>query len=287
MASLPSVVLGFIGVLIVVQPGGSTFQAASLLPVVSAFLYSIFMISARWIHASESMWTMMLYVVLFPLIYTAPFALLVWVPVGLEDVPFFVAIAICGSLGITFIGQAFRMAPAAVVAPFDYTALLWATLLGWLIWGEAPGLHIWLGWPLVVVSGLALGVDRSAHVGALAYPEGTTLAVLGSGVLQVYPYANIPLAKAIAARGALVSEVAPDARPNPASLVARNRLISGLSEGLIVVESSIDGGAMHAARRALEQGRTVYAVDNAASGNRALLDAGATPITPDGRDWPF
>lgn len=138
-----------------------------------------------------------------------------------------------------------------------------------------------------VVSGLALGVDRSAHVGALAYPEGTTLAVLGSGVLQVYPYANIPLAKAIVARGALVSEVAPDARPNPASLVARNRLISGLSEGLIVVESSIDGGAMHAARRALEQGRTVYAVDNAASGNRALLDAGATPITPDVRDWPF
>jgi DNA processing protein len=132
-----------------------------------------------------------------------------------------------------------------------------------------------------VVSGLALGIDTAAHMGALAVPGGTTLAVLGSGVLNIYPYANTQLAKAITLRGALLSEVAPNAPPNPASLVARNRIISGLSEALIVAESSADGGAMHAARRALEQGRRVYALDNGASGNRALLDAGALAIAPD------
>ena len=131
-----------------------------------------------------------------------------------------------------------------------------------------------------VVSGLALGIDRAAHMGALAV-GGATLAVLGSGVLQVYPYANVPLAKAIVQRGALLSEVSPEASPSPPSLVARNRIISGLSEGLIVVETSIDGGAMHAARRALEQGRRVYTLDNGASGNRALLDAGALAVGAD------
>lgn len=157
-----AVLLGFAGVLIVVQPGGSTFQPASLLPVATALLYSIFMITARWLHQGESMWTMMLYVVLFPLIYTAPFALLVWVPVGLEDVPFFVAIAICGSLGITFIGQAFRMAPAAVVAPFDYTALLWATLLGWLIWDEIPVMWTVVGALVIMVSGIIIVLREAA-----------------------------------------------------------------------------------------------------------------------------
>lgn len=131
-----------------------------------------------------------------------------------------------------------------------------------------------------IVSGLALGIDREAHMGALAV-GGATVAVLGSGVLHVYPYANVQLAKGITNRGALVCEVAPHARPNPASLVARNRIISGLSQALIVVETSIDGGAMHAARRAFEQGRTVYAVDNAAGGNRELLANGALPLATD------
>lgn len=136
-----------------------------------------------------------------------------------------------------------------------------------------------------VVSGLALGIDRAAHIGALAVPSGTTVAVLGSGVLSIYPDSHRALAKAAAARGTLLSEVAPNARPNPASLVARNRIISGLSEAVIVVESTIDGGAMHAARRAVEQGRAVYALDNDAGGNRALLACGAQPIAPDLRGF--
>lgn len=134
---------------------------------------------------------------------------------------------------------------------------------------------------IAVVSGLALGVDAAAHLGALAARDGCTLAVLGSGVLNIYPPANRALAQAILQRGALVSETSPDAGPKPSSLVARNRLISGLSEALIVIETREDGGAMHAARFAQKQGRRVYALDCGASGNQALLADGALPISPD------
>lgn len=138
-----------------------------------------------------------------------------------------------------------------------------------------------------VISGLALGVDTAAHLGALAVPGSTTLAVLGCGVLNVYPRANLGLAEAIRGRGALLAEVHPEAVPNAAALVARNRIISGLSDSLIVIETGVEGGAMYAARFALKQGRTLYAVANDASGNRQLLKEGALPIAPDLKDLPF
>lgn len=133
----------------------------------------------------------------------------------------------------------------------------------------------------VVVSGLAAGIDAAAHLGALALPEGITVATLGSGVLRPYPPENRGLARAVIARGALLSEVAPDAPVSAPGLVARNRIISGLCDGVIVVETGADGGAMHAARFARAQGRPVYVVECDASGNRALLADGAQPITTD------
>lgn len=138
-----------------------------------------------------------------------------------------------------------------------------------------------------VVSGLALGVDTAAHLGALAVPGSAVLAVLGCGVLNVYPQANLGLAEAIRGHGALLAEVHPEAVPNAAALVARNRIISGLSDSLIVVETGIEGGAMYAARFALKQGRALYAVANDASGNRQLLQEGALPLSPDLKDLPF
>lgn len=132
-----------------------------------------------------------------------------------------------------------------------------------------------------VISGLALGIDSAAHIGALAHPGGVTAAVLGSGILNIYPPGNRALAQAIQQRGALISEVHPDAQPKPSTLVARNRIISGLCEAVIVVETERDGGAMHAARRAVEQGRRVCTLESDASGNRELIAAGAEVITPE------
>jgi DNA processing protein len=132
-----------------------------------------------------------------------------------------------------------------------------------------------------VVSGLALGIDTQAHMSVVLAGDGYALAVLGSGVLNIYPPTNQQLAKRILDCGALVCEVAPEASPSAANLVARNRIISGLCEAVIVVETSIDGGAMYAAKRAQEQGRRVYALDNQASGNRALIDSGAMGLRED------
>jgi DNA processing protein len=137
-----------------------------------------------------------------------------------------------------------------------------------------------------IISGLAYGIDYAAHQGALAI-DGGTIAVLGSGVLNIYPADHASLAQAMLRRGAIVSEVQPNAQPNSANLVARNRIITGLSDAVVIVETDIDGGAMYAARFALAQGRTVYAVDNGAGGNRELLAKGAVPIRPDLRDLPF
>lgn len=139
------------------------------------------------------------------------------------------------------------------------------------------------GW--AVVSGLAAGIDAAAHRGALA-AGGLTLAVLGCGVQVIYPPENRPLAGQILQRGALFSEVQPDAPPNSPALVARNRLITGLSRAVIVVETGETGGSLHAIRFAREQGRAVYAVQNEAAGNRRLIAEGeALPLAPDPHTW--
>lgn len=140
---------------------------------------------------------------------------------------------------------------------------------------------------IAVVSGLALGIDVSAHRVALASPSGLTVAVLGSGVLNIYPPENREIARAIEQRGALICEQRPDAQVNASALVARNRIISGLCEAIVIVQTDIDGGALHAARFAQTQGRTVYAVDDplgspdAQRGIEYLRGIGAVMLPPD------
>jgi DNA processing protein len=133
---------------------------------------------------------------------------------------------------------------------------------------------------LVVISGLARGVDSSAHRGALA-GGGTTIAVLGSGVDVMYPPEHAPLAKAIdAAGGAVISELVPGTGPQRWFFPLRNRIISGLSRAVVVIEAGEKSGSLITARCALDQGRDVLAVPgNILSGrNRgahALLKDGA------------
>ena len=112
---------------------------------------------------------------------------------------------------------------------------------------------------LTVISGLARGIDAAAHRGALE-AGGRTIAVLASGLLSIYPPEHTELAGQIARRGVIMSEAPPRAKPLAGAFPQRNRLIAGLSLGVIVVEAPERSGALITARHAMEQGREVFAV---------------------------
>jgi DNA processing protein len=136
---------------------------------------------------------------------------------------------------------------------------------------------------LVVVSGLARGIDGEAHRGVLE-AGGATIGVLGCGIDRDYPAAHAHLARGICGTGLVVSEYAPGVEPAPWRFPARNRIIAGLCDATVIVEARERSGALITADFALEAGREVFAVpgeitSTLSAGTNALLRLGATPLT--------
>ena len=112
---------------------------------------------------------------------------------------------------------------------------------------------------LTIVSGLALGIDAAAHRGALE-GEGSSIAVTGTGPDRVYPAANRELAHELASRGLIISEFTPGTPPLPQNFPRRNRVVSGLARGVLVIEATLSSGSLITARLGGEQGREVFAL---------------------------
>lgn len=138
---------------------------------------------------------------------------------------------------------------------------------------------------IVTISGLAKGIDSYAHIGSLNVQNGKTIAVLGSGIKVIYPKENIELARQIVRKGGcIISEYPPDDTPNKSNFPERNRIISGLSKGVVIVEASEKSGALITADFALEQGREVFAVpgniySTTSVGTNKLIQQGAKLVT--------
>ena len=132
---------------------------------------------------------------------------------------------------------------------------------------------------LTVCSGLALGIDYHSHLGALK-AHAATVAVLGNGLNSIYPARHKKIARQIVENGLLLSEYPPDTKPNPGNFPRRNRIISGMSAGVLVVEAAKRSGSLITANHALEQGRDVFAIPGSihnplARGTHSLIKQGA------------
>lgn len=137
---------------------------------------------------------------------------------------------------------------------------------------------------IVIVSGMALGVDGIAHRAAME-AGGTTIAVQGNGLARLYPRTHEQLGNTIiASGGAIISEYEPDVPARDYHFLQRNRIVSGLSDGVLITEASVRSGTLNTARHALEQGKDVFVVPGnitspQSAGCNQLLRQGAIPVT--------
>jgi len=149
-----AVIVGFLGVLIITRPGGAVLRAEALLILAAALSYALFLLVTRRLARSESTSAMIFYTNAIALTVSAGLLPFGWSTPERTDFMIFAAMGLIGGCGSYFLVLAYRNAPAALLAPFDYTALILGTLLGWLIWRELPDAAVWLGAAVLVACGL-------------------------------------------------------------------------------------------------------------------------------------
>lgn len=149
-----AVIVGFLGTLVILRPTGQGFDPAALLVIGAALCYAMIMILTRRLAPQNTTLSMMIWTASISLVVSGAIAPFEWVTPSPMDFGLFALMGLIGSAGMFMIGQGYRYAPAAVIAPFDYSILLWGVLFGWLLWNELPDAYVWVGAAIVVASGI-------------------------------------------------------------------------------------------------------------------------------------
>jgi drug/metabolite transporter (DMT)-like permease len=165
-----AIVVGFIGILVILRPGAGVFQWAAVAALGTAFVYAFLMISTRALKSTESASSLMFYPQ-FGMAITGVFLVpFFWQTPSLAVLGLFAIVGAFGSFGIWCLTNAFRLAPVATVSPFEYTMLIWATVLGYLVWQELPDTFTLLGSAIVISSGLYI-LYRETRIAGPAQPK--------------------------------------------------------------------------------------------------------------------
>lgn len=158
-----AVLVGFFGILLILQPGSGVFDVSALLAMLGACFYSLMMLVTRQLGSVDSTLCTMLYSTGFYILVCAVLLPFIWITPTLIDWFLLAALGIVSGAGLFFFIRAFYHGKAATIAPFDYMAMLWAIILGFLVWGELPGWLTLVGMMIVVVSGLYI-MQREARL---------------------------------------------------------------------------------------------------------------------------
>ena len=164
--------VGLCGVLVMLRPSGSSLASlGALAALISAATYAANVITVRMLTRTESTASITLWPMLFMTVATAAYAAPNWVSIRFEHWGWLLGTGIVGALGTRMLTEAFRAAPASVVSPFEYTALIWGVLIDWLLWSTLPALRVYLGGGLVIASGLFLiWRERQIRLTSLSLP---------------------------------------------------------------------------------------------------------------------
>lgn len=149
-----AVIVGFIGVLVMIQPGAGSFDSGAAVGLISAFLMAGAFVLVRRLSTTESSSAIVFYFAVISTLATAVALPLGWRTPTLPDFFLLALLGLAGGTGQFLMTQAFRLAPAAVIAPFNYTSMIWAALFGFLIWGDLPTAALLFGGSIVIASGL-------------------------------------------------------------------------------------------------------------------------------------
>jgi len=162
--------VGLSGVLVMLRPSGSSLVTfGALAALISAATYAAGVLTVRFLTRTETAASITLWPLVLMALATGLYSLPNWVPVRVEHLGWLVATGAVGALGTRMLTEAFRAAPASVVAPFEYTALIYGVAIDWLIWSHLPGARVVLGGALVIASGLFLiWRERQLRLKALA-----------------------------------------------------------------------------------------------------------------------